>query len=33
MLTFSGRSATFCDGISRRNAIQIGSLGMVGFGG
>ena len=33
MLTFSGRSATFCDGITRRNAIQVGSLGMAGFAG
>ena len=33
MLTFSGRSATFCDGVSRRNALRVGTLGMAGFAG
>jgi hypothetical protein len=30
MVTFHGHSETFCDGISRRNALQVGALGMAG---
>ena len=30
MLTFSGHSSTFCDGVSRRSALQVGSLGLAG---
>ena len=31
MLTIPGRSRTFCDGISRRNFLRIGALGMGGI--
>ena len=33
MLTFHGHPATFCDGLTRRNALQLGGLGMAGFAG
>ena len=32
MLNLTGRSATFCDGVSRRSALQVGALGLGGFG-
>ncbi len=31
MLTLSGHASSFCDGLSRRQAVQVGSLGMAGL--
>ena len=33
MLSFHGHPATFCDGLRRRDALQVGALGMAGFAG
>ena len=33
MLTIPGSSAKFCDGVSRRNFLKIGALGVGGGGG
>jgi len=33
MLSFLGQPGTFCDGITRRNSLQLGALSMAGFAG
>ena len=33
MLTLHGHHSTFCDGVSRRSALQVGSLGLAGIAG